>query len=478
MSMLSQRPRAHGGAVPASAQAAQRLRQHAPRTTPLKYRPFSYEMAASKPRLPKPRLPKPLTPVQALMARLPTHLPIKAAPKPRRDGAFEGSPMLRDHPIALAHPELAEQVQNNWVRGKAKSTRGKHRTAVTGVNGYRTIMDVLHPSGSAPWPADGQSICFWLEYATRFVNVETASDYIGGLKRAHEADGVDYLQSAPERALVARTLEGLYDKYGHAPSKVKQEVTPVALRLFCTELDTTEPKWRLFTFTAALMSYRSRRGGEVLTVSAEFLEKHLRCSNVRRTQVPDGLHVRLYDSKNYKGRLDYDVFYPCLPGDPTCPVKLWELYVAGSANRFQPEDFLLRQEDGKPLDAKTFYGWTAEAFALLGLILGDVKIGASSYRVGTTTTAGRIGLSAPRIQQLGDWKSVTSFDPYMQLNDHDAAESVRQLALASIEDVRKLRDLANGPGPLLGPQPSNPSLAAFAARIAPTFTTRKTSRRQ
>jgi hypothetical protein len=99
--------------------------------------------------------------------------------------------------------------------------------------------------------------------------------------------------------------------------------------------------------------------------------------NFARNKEDYGFRLRLYDVKNYKYRLDYDVLYPDLPGDLTVIATLlrdYEENFTSVASR-NPDDFLFGLEGGKALNAKTFYH--SIAFDLVGLKV-TAKIGASS----------------------------------------------------------------------------------------------------
>jgi hypothetical protein len=105
------------------------------------------------------------------------------------------------------------------------------------------------------------------------------------------------------------------------------------------------------------MCYRGRRGGECLVVCPKASAKHLLRRNFARNKEDYGFRLRLYDVKNYKYRLDYDVLYPDLPGDLTVIATLlrdYEENFTSVASR-NPDDFLFVLEGGKALNAKTFY---------------------------------------------------------------------------------------------------------------------------
>jgi hypothetical protein len=300
-------------------------------------------------------------------------------------------------------------------------------------------MRAYAPGGDPAWPARAVDLAFWLVYIADHVKVETAQQYLGAVKMQHFNEGLQWPDKPFELALINRVIDGLYDKHGKSIMTPKQQVNPLALRMFCKYIDSRSHKWRLFKLVAAIMCYRGRRGGECLVVCQTKSAKHLLRRNFARNEEDNGFRLKLYDVKNYKYRLDYDVLYPDLPGDVTNIATLLRDYEDNftSAASRNPSDFLFVLKSGKALNAKTFYKWTKEAFDLVGLKV-TAKIGASSYRAGAATEAARIGFNTARIQQLGDWLSEDSIKHYATLNDHDIRTSVQRLAGASLESLNHI----------------------------------------
>lgn len=369
------------------------------------------------------------------------------------------------------NPEFGEAVLADHAAARSDGTYGRRETAVTGISGYRTIMDAYSPDGAA-WPAGPVDLCFWLSYICRKPNmqVETAASYVSAVKKAHLTSDppLPWLPNEYERDLVADHLDAMYHLHGRAPVKEKQQVNPLAVRMFCKHLPSTH-KWRLFKFVAHIMSYRGRRGGECLTTSLNFPNKHVLASHLTTQEQPPGHRLALFDVKNYKDQTDYSAFYPALPGDITDLQVLMADYISNSPIKILPESFLFMQDDGTPLDAPTFYRWTTEAFGIVGLRLRPgLKIGASSYRAGVATESARIGFNTSRIQQIGDWKAAASVDFYAQLNDFDVADSVQQLATASATSLRRIEAIGI----------ESAEGAAAAARLVPAFAAVRSHRRR
>jgi hypothetical protein len=342
--------------------------------------------------------------------------------------AGRSSKIITSSALFAANPAFGRAVACQHLKARARSTHSKRITAMSGVSGYLTIMAAYTPGGKAAYPADAAAIAFWLSYICGDgVTVDTAEAYLAAVRAAHLEDSLEWLPREFERKFVKDHMTALRNIHGAPKPRERQLVNPLALHLFCARLPSSSHKWRLFKLAAHIMSYRGRRGGECFTVSTEFPKKHLRAKNLIEQNVPPGHRLFLDDTKNHKGE-DYSVFYPRL-GDSTDLAPLLADYRGMSPVPLRDDDFLLLKEDGKPLDAATFYRWTAEAFNLVGLTLQpNAKIGASSFRAGVATEAARIDFKTERIQQLGDWKAKESIDAYVSLNDFDVVDSVTRLA--------------------------------------------------
>jgi hypothetical protein len=226
----------------------------------------------------------------------------------------------------------------------------------------------------------------------------------------------------------------------------------------------------LFKFACHLLVFRARRGGECLVVRDDAPLKHVRGTSFERVQDPDGFNLHMKDVKNHKGEQDYKAFYPILADDPDNLLKLFDDYRTRSPVALTADGFLLINSDGSPLDASTMYAWTKEAFALIGLDIGDKTIGASSFRAGAATESARLGFAIPQLMQVGDWKSEASLRHYIQPAPVNVVESVARLAEASTASLFAMRAALAGNddgSPFLSSASSNRALAQLIAALLP-----------